>query len=105
MIKSMWSPAPRRDGDGKVMNVIIEYDSETHATYVSLSDVPPVRQIEVRSESVAIDLDEHGQPIGVEILFSPTEVTPEIISAIDEQFPELGQRVARALVGAGYHAA
>src|SRR5487761_1056840 len=105
MTRNTWSPALPRDENGKVMNVIIEYDSETHATYVSLSDVPPARQIEVRSESVAIDLDEHGQPVGVEILFSPTEVTPEIISAIDEQFPELGQRVARALVGAGYHGA
>ena len=87
------------------MGVIVEYDSEAHATYVSMSDEHPASQIEVRGETVAIDLDEQGQPVGVEILLSPTEMTSEIITVLDQHFPELGQQVARALVGVGYHAA
>ena len=85
--------------------MIVEYDCEARATYVSLSDEAPTRQVEVNRDTVAVDVNASGQPVGVEILLAPEGVTAEIIASIDALFPELGRSIAFALAGAGFHAA
>jgi uncharacterized protein YuzE len=88
-----------------VNSMIVEYDCEALATYVSLSEDDPARQVEVSGDTVAVDLDAMGRPVGVEILLAPEDVTTEIIAALEANFPELGPSVASALAGAGFHAA
>lgn len=102
----MWSsPWPIKEGGINVGEVLVEYDPEVQATYVTLGDGEPVTHVEVQGEVVAVDLDSAGTPVGVELLLAPTKVTPEMLSAVSARFPGLGERVAEALVGTGYHAA
>ncbi|MGH9919265.1 MAG: DUF2283 domain-containing protein [Nitrososphaerales archaeon] len=86
-------------------NVLVEYDPEVEATYVTVLDADPAQHVEVQGETVAVDLDADGVPVGVELLVPPTRVTPEMLSAVSSRFPGLGERVAEALIGTGYHAA
>ncbi len=43
------------------MGMLVEYDSEAHATYVSLVDQDPTSQIEIQAETVVVDLGQSGQ--------------------------------------------
>ncbi len=61
------------------MGMLVEYDSEAHATYISLVDQDPTSQIEIQAETVVVDLGQSGQPVGVEILLAPAQVTPSVI--------------------------
>ena len=47
----------------------IEYDREADAAYLRLSQKKPERSIEV-SKYVIIDVDDNGQPVGIEVLFA-----------------------------------
>ena len=88
------------------MNVVlVEYDPEAQATYVTLGDTEPSSHVEIQAETVAVDVDADGIPTGVELLVPPTDVTRDMLSAVSERFPGLGERVADALTGTGYHAA
>ena len=86
-------------------SVLVEYDPEVEATYVTLADADPAQHVEIQGDTVAVDLDADGAPVGVELLVPPTRVTPEMLSAVSTRFPGLGERVAEALVGTGFHAA
>jgi uncharacterized protein YuzE len=88
-----------------VSNVLVEYDPEVEATYLTLSEGEPSTHVEIQGETVAVDLDEVGVPVGVELLLPPTKVTSRMLSAVSERFPGLGERIAEALAETGYNAA
>lgn len=59
------------------MNPHVEYDPEANALYLEFSDAPIVETVAL-SDSVYIDVDANGQPVGLEILF----VTPQTLAGL-----------------------
>lgn len=51
------------------IEIAVEHDSECGATYYELvSGAEVARTVEI-SDGVMVDLDKHGYPVGVEVLF------------------------------------
>lgn len=47
----------------------VTVDHEAGATYVHLDEGPRVARTVSLSDTVNVDLDEHGKPVGVEVLW------------------------------------
>lgn len=59
----------------------IEYDQEANALYITLREAPVAKTNEV-TESLIIDLDAEGRPIGVEILDVRQLLNPEDLARV-----------------------
>jgi uncharacterized protein YuzE len=68
--------------------VLVTYDPEADATYVAISDaeVTETRQF---GDSVSVDLDEAGLPVGVELLMAPASATDGVLSPLLAEYPGL----------------
>lgn len=53
--------------------MLVTYDPQADATYVTVSDAP-VASTDALSDLVAVDLDAAGVPVGVEVLKAPGAV-------------------------------
>jgi uncharacterized protein YuzE len=67
--------------------VIIRYDTEADATYVTLRHADVARTIEVIDSFLWVDLDEAGLPVGIEFLDAPADVDETALACIAERFP------------------
>jgi len=68
--------------------MFLTVDTEARATYVAVSSAPVDRTAMV-TDSVAVDVDAMGQPIGVEFLMLPERITNDIVGYVIERFPTL----------------
>lgn len=73
---------------GKVVIVIVEYDTDADATYFTLSDHPVVRTVEV-DDAAFVDIDASGEPVGVEVLAAPTRLPDGLADRLVETWPSL----------------
>ena len=73
---------------GSVRSVIAEYDPEARATYLALTDRPVARTVSV-SDLVIVDIDDVGEPVGVEFALEPARVTNAMLTALVREFPAL----------------
>jgi uncharacterized protein YuzE len=58
------------------------------ATYVQVSDHEVLETVDI-TDLAMVDIDGLGQPVGVEFLKLPAEITPEMIEVVIDQFPAL----------------
>jgi uncharacterized protein YuzE len=70
------------------VRVLVTYDSEVDATYVQLSDAT-VATTEQFGESLAVDLDATGEPVGVELLMAPATATTTTLAPLVRAYPDL----------------
>ncbi len=68
--------------------MLVTYDPEADATYVSLTDTP-VAKTRQFGDSVSVDLDEVGSPVGVELLMAPASVTSGVLAPLLAEYPRL----------------
>jgi uncharacterized protein YuzE len=81
------------------MAVLVRYDSEADATYVQLQPEAVVaRTVEVLDGHVLVDVDESGQPIGIELLCAPADVDEPSFTALAQRFPDLDVDVVRRVL-------
>lgn len=64
----------------------VSYDLAVRATYVELLDHPVARTLTL-SDSVMVDLGEHGDVLGVEFLVLPADITPEMVALVVDRYP------------------
>jgi uncharacterized protein YuzE len=67
--------------------VIVRYDTEADATYVTLQRADVVRTIEVIDSLAWVDVDEAGLPVGIEFLDAPADIDSTVLARIAEKFP------------------
>lgn len=80
--------------------MLLSYDTDAAATYLQLPGYDPDRAamtLEVLKGTLTIDVDEEGQPIGVEALRPPAEIDQAIFDAIAERCPTLPMHTVRAV--------
>jgi uncharacterized protein YuzE len=70
--------------------VLVTYDPEANATYVKLSN-SPVATTERFGDSLAVDLDTTGEPVGVELLMAPAAATDAVLEPLVAAHPELAR--------------
>jgi uncharacterized protein YuzE len=68
--------------------MMVQYDTEAGATYVELSDASVARTVSV-GDLVMVDVDEHGEPVGVDFAVLPGKITDSMLYAVAERFPPL----------------
>lgn len=68
----------------------VSYDTEARATYLQLDAAADVATTVEVSDSVMVDVDSEGRPIGVEFLVLPEAITPEMVDVLVARFAELG---------------
>lgn len=73
--------------------MMVTYDTEADATYVQVADGRVATTVDV-TDLVMVDLDAHGQLLGVEFAVSPRYVTDAMLYRLAEQFPELKKMAA-----------
>ena len=66
--------------------MLISYDTESDAYYLTLSDGEVARTVHI-SDAVMVDLDESGGVIGIELLCSPHLLSADERTALVERFP------------------
>lgn len=63
-------------------------DPEADATYVKVSDAPVTTTQQI-GDSLCVDLDAEGAPVGVELLMAPARATEAILAPLLASYPEL----------------
>lgn len=64
----------------------ITYDLASRATYIRIRKGDVARTVDV-SDTVMVDLDIDSNPLGVEFLTLPVDISPASIEAVVERFP------------------
>jgi len=72
--------------------MLIERDTDTGACYFGLSDAEVARTVHV-DDLVMVDVDIHGDPVGVEFAAAPDD---EDFERVYERFPQLRDVLAKA---------
>ncbi|MDT4893275.1 MAG: hypothetical protein QOE97_2310 [Pseudonocardiales bacterium] len=67
--------------------VIVSYDVEAGATYVELRANTPVTHTVEISDLVAVDVDAHNEPIGIDFAVPPSLITEQMLHRIVDAFP------------------
>jgi uncharacterized protein YuzE len=67
--------------------VIVRYDTEADATYVTLQRADVARTIEVIDSFAWVDVDEAGVPVGIEFLVAPADIDETALARVAERFP------------------
>lgn len=74
----------------------MQYDAEADACYLELNTSPVARTVHL-ADSVMVDVDEVGEPVGVELLWAQDAIPLEALTLVVERFPFLrGQLLPRA---------
>ena len=73
----------RQEGEFRLMDSIVEYDSEEHILYVKLTDQKIVSTIPL-GDSVFIDISDNNKPVGIK--YKVTNKNPETIKALQSLF-------------------
>ena len=64
----------------------VDFDPEVQAWYLTLSDAPVAKTVDV-SDEVVVDVDASGAVVGVEFLLAPAPIEPSVREALFERFP------------------
>ncbi len=72
----------------------VQYDAEAEACYLELSRRPLARTVHL-DDGVMVDVDEAGEPVGVEFLWSRDDILVEAMKLVVERFPSLGVQLLR----------
>jgi uncharacterized protein YuzE len=75
--------------------VLVFYDPNIGGAYGELSACPVKTTISL-SDLELVDVNEHGEPVGVEFAVSPGAVTNTMIDSVVERFPDLEALGGRA---------
>ncbi len=73
----------RQEGEFRLMDSIVEYDSEDNILYVKLTDQKIVSTIPL-GNSVFIDISDNNKPVGIKYIV--TNKNPETIKALQSLF-------------------
>lgn len=68
--------------------MLVTYDPDADATYVAVSDAP-VTETRRFGDSISVDLDEEGTPVGVELLMAPRDATDQVLAPLTDAYPNL----------------
>jgi uncharacterized protein YuzE len=82
-----------------VKDVNVQHDPQADACYLEMSDKPVVRTV-LLSDGVMVDVDESGEPVGVEFLWARDDVPAEALTLVVQRFPSLGAQLLRAALSA-----
>lgn len=77
-----------------VVNVKVQYDAEAEACYLEVSTNPVARTVHL-DDAVMVDVDDAGEPVGVEFLWARDEIPGEALTMVVERFPALGVQLLR----------
>lgn len=67
----------------------VSYDPAAGATYVRLAE-GSVAETRLVGDLVAVDLDDSGVPVGVELLMLPSRIDTQVLDRLVDAHPELG---------------
>lgn len=67
--------------------MIVRYDTEADATYITLQRAEVARTIEVIDSFAWVDVDDAGLPVGIEFLDSPADIDETALARVSERFP------------------
>jgi uncharacterized protein YuzE len=70
-----------------MVRMMISYDTEAHAYYLTLTDANVDRTIHV-SDWVLVDVDSDGRAVGIELLAAPSALNDEEKAELFRRFPE-----------------
>jgi uncharacterized protein YuzE len=80
--------------------VIVRYDTEADAAYITLQRADIARTIEVIDSFAWVDVGEAGLPVGIEFLDAPADIDETALARIAERFPTTDTpRIKAALAG------
>ncbi len=89
------------------MSVFLEHDAHSGASYLRILDAPVARSIHV-TDLVMVDVEDSGQPVGVEFTMGTHAATPEDMRELFRAFPALekvllqaGERLAAVTLSSG----
>lgn len=66
----------------------VSYDTEACATYITVTGEDVARTVDV-TDLISVDLDAAGEPVGVEFLVLPHNISDEMIEAVVARFHTL----------------
>lgn len=66
-----------------------------HATYLRISTADVAHSVHL-SELVVVDVDMHGDPVGVEFTVAPRDITVAMLCQVAAAYPELRPVIAGA---------
>lgn len=66
----------------------VSYDPAVRATYIKLSESDVIETVEV-SDLLMVDVDVHREPVGVEFLTLPNQITYDMLARVTDAFPSL----------------
>ena len=67
----------------------VSYDPKARATYVEIEDDARVTRTVHISDLVMVDVDVDTQPVGVEFVVGPNEITQGMVDSVTDRFPSL----------------
>lgn len=76
--------------------MFVEYDTEAQATYLRISKAAIVRTRTI-DETVLVDLDAEGNPVGVELLTPPRQADHKGIKRLMDEYPNLADSIYEVL--------
>lgn len=77
-----------------VVGMKVQYDAEVEACYLEVSARPVARTVHL-DDGVMVDVDDAGEPVGVEFLWGRDHVPVEALTLVVERFPSLGAQLLR----------
>ena len=67
--------------------MILRYDTEADATYVTLQQADVAHTVEVIDSFVWVDVDQNDLPVGIEFMDAPARIDEPALARIAERFP------------------
>lgn len=74
--------------------VNVKYDAAADACYLEVNERPVARTVHL-ADSVMVDVDEVGEPVGVELLWARDAIPVEALTLVVERFPSLAVQLLR----------
>ena len=75
---------------------MFEQDDHSGASYLRISQAPVVRTVHV-GDMILVDVDESGEPVGIEFAMGASHLTPDEAAALIQAFPQAEGPVRRTL--------
>ncbi len=72
----------------------MQYDAEADPCYLELNTSPVARTVHL-ADSVMVDMDEVGEPVGAEFLWAQDAIPLEALTLVVERFPSLRGQLLR----------
>lgn len=75
----------------------MQYDAAADACYLALDGGPVARTVHL-ADGVMVDVDEVGEPVGVELLWARDAIPVAALTLVIEHFPLLGVQLLRRVL-------